>query len=1362
MWFDSVLDYLKSGPAHVVTSGSRRQKPYYRRRLLVEPLEDRWVPTTIVPTTFADGVLGSGSLRDAVLQFNADTGTADDTIQLLAGTYTLTIRNSHGHESAGLEGDLDLTRASHRWIIQGAGSSTIIDASQLQDRVFQIVNPGTPVVFRNLVIQSGLAQDNGTEGALPGTTDALGGGILNNGGNVTLDNVVLTNNVARGGNGAILSNGHNAQGGGIYSTGGSLSISGSTLTNNQAIGGNGTSYEGGGGGAGQGASLYATAGLLSISGSTLVNNQATGGNGGGGRYGGHGGAPGGFGQGAGVYATGVSLSISGGTFANNQATGGKGGDGTLIDDFAGPGAPGGAGQGAGLYATGGSLTISGSTFANNQATGGNGGAGGPGGVGGEGQGAGLNVSGATISLTNSTLSSNAVRGGNGGNGYVECNGGNGGAGQGGAIYDSTAPLAVTNVTVATNTVRGGDGGNGGDGSRASGNGGTGGAGQGGGLFSSSATVTINNSTLATNTVRGGDGGTGGDAQWWYVGGGNGGTGGAGQGAALFSSGSITFTNSTLSTNTVRGGNGGAGGIGNGFYFYGRGGNGGNGAAGLGGGMYVSGTFTLTNGTVAFNTAQASLGGAGGTGSPPGNPGSGGTGQGGGVANAGGTLHALNTLVGDNTAASASDLSGPLASLGHNLIGNSNGGSGYTATDLLDVDPLLGPLHNNGGPTLTHALLPGSPAIDAGDNTGATDFDQRGPGFARIVNGVIDIGAFEVQAATQATHYSVSAPATAVAGSAFNVTVTALNDSGNPVTGYTGTVHFTSSDAQAILPSDYTFTSGDAGVHTFSVTLKTVGAQSITATGTTDGLTGSATGILVSPAAASTLTFTGVPSTVTAGGAFGFTVTARDPFNNIATGYRGTVTFTSTDSQATLPANYTFTAADGGVHTFSGAILRTAGSRTLTAQDTADGTITGSGTVTVNPAAADHFRVSAPGTVTAGAALDVTVTALDAFNNTATGYTRTVSFTSTDASAVLPHDYTFAAADQGVHTFTNGVTLKTAGTQTITVTGTRIPTGTGIVSWWPGDGNTNDIVGGNNGTLHGGATFAPGIVGQAFSFPSAGAYFQAPANGLPTGNSDRTMELWVYINAFVTTEAMFASYGVFGIPNQAYGLGTSGSTVFFSQWGLGITGPSLQTGTWYHVAVTNVGNFATLYLNGTAVASGTLPINTPGGAYFYMGSVPAPYGATRQLNGLTDEAAVYNRALSAEEIRAIFDAGSAGHYRTITGSATVAVRPAAADHLLFLQQPTDTAAGQSISPAVTVEIVDQFGNVLTDDNNDTVTLSLGTNPSGGTLSGTPTVTVSGGIATFSDLSIDLVGDGYTLHATIGGSLLDIDSNAFRIT
>ena len=75
------------------------------------------------------------------------------------------------------------------------------------------------------------------------------------------------------------------------------------------------------------------------------------------------------------------------------------------------------------------------------------------------------------------------------------------------------------------------------------------------------------------------------------------------------------------------------------------------------------------------------------------------------------------------------------------------------------------------------------------------------------------------------------------------------------------------------------------------------------------------------------------------------------------------------------------------------------------------------------------------------------------------------------------------------------------------------------------------------------------------------------------------------------------------------------------------------------------------------------------------------------------------------------------------------------------------------------VVDQFGNILTSDDSDTVTLTIGSNPSGGTLSGT--LTVSGGIATFSDLSINVSGDGYTLHATTTG-LANADSVAFSIT
>ncbi len=118
-------------------------------------------------------------------------------------------------------------------------------------------------------------------------------------------------------------------------------------------------------------------------------------------------------------------------------------------------------------------------------------------------------------------------------------------------------------------------------------------------------------------------------------------------------------------------------------------------------------------------------------------------RGGGVSGANIVMH--NSIVAGNAGAPNVDLDGALTSSGFNLIGISTGGSGYASSDILDVDPMLGGLADNGGPTFTLALLPGSPAIDAGDNTDAPEWDQRGPGFPRIVNGTIDIGAFEVQA-----------------------------------------------------------------------------------------------------------------------------------------------------------------------------------------------------------------------------------------------------------------------------------------------------------------------------------------------------------------------------------------------------------------------------------------------------------------------------------------------------------------------------------------------------------------------------------------------------------------------------------------
>ncbi len=220
-------------------------------------------------------------------------------------------------------------------------------------------------------------------------------------------------------------------------------------------------------------------------------------------------------------------------------------------------------------------------------------------------------------------------------------------------------------------------------------------------------------------------------------------------------------------------------------------------------------------------------------------------------------------------------------------------------------------------------------------------------------------------------------------------------------------------------------------------LAVVNGGSVSNTGSIllNSMTGNFTGQIytLTTAATTSLAFTGLPSAANAGAALPFTLTALDPSNHPVTSYTGTVHFSSTDSGASsvIPADYTFTPADGGVHVFtSGAVLVTSGVQTLTAFDTAFNALNGSASVLVQPAALAHFSVSAPTGVLPNTAFDFTVMALDRFGNTITGYTGTVGFASSDPQALLP----------GNTTLTNGVgifsaTLKTAGKQTVTATDT---------------------------------------------------------------------------------------------------------------------------------------------------------------------------------------------------------------------------------------------------------------------------------------------------------------------------------------
>ena len=264
-----------------------------------------------------------------------------------------------------------------------------------------------------------------------------------------------------------------------------------------------------------------------------------------------------------------------------------------------------------------------------------------------------------------------------------------------------------------------------------------------------------------------------------------------------------------------------------------------------------------------------------------------------------------------------------------------------------------------------------PAFVAGVGTVSVSVTVAGLGVSITATDGAHSGAsnsFTVNAGA-ATRLVVSSGTSQVAGTPFSVTVTAKDANGNTATGYLGTVHFSSSDSGTgvSLPSNYAFKSGDLGTHTFTsaVSLMSVGTQSVTATDTaTSSIAGSQAGIVVKVSSGIHFVVTGFPDPATAGSAGTVTVTVKDQFGNVYSGYTGIVKITSTDSSAVLPANAALTS---GVGSF-GVTLKTAGSQSIFATDTANSAINGSQTgLTVNSAGLDHFAFSFVGDQTAGSA-----------------------------------------------------------------------------------------------------------------------------------------------------------------------------------------------------------------------------------------------------------------------------------------------------------------------------------------------------------------------------------------------------------
>jgi hypothetical protein len=443
---------------------------------------------------------------------------------------------------------------------------------------------------------------------------------------------------------------------------------------------------------------------------------------------------------------------------------------------------------------------------------------------------------ADLTLSNCVFTGNTVGGGSE-------------SGRGGAIYSVAGSLVLTNCTITDNHAQGSGPANGGGIYLAGGQlslnhctvSGNSAATDGGGLYNLNGVLTATDTTVASNT--------------------------SGLGAGIEDHNMMTLTNCAIVNNVASAG---AGGINDGgFDTFTNCTIAGNTTSGIGGGIYNTAIsqLTLTACTIAGNTALLGGGGiawAGGAVTAnnctfSGN--SADSGSGGAIlmlnaiqlgtleltsgtlsqnsaADAGGldignsfiSVSMRNTIVAGNQAAdNVADVQGAVFSFGHNLIGQVDGSTGWQPSDLTGtsnhpLDPRLGPLQDNGGPTATQAPFADSPAIDNGDPVLYRSLDQRGT--SRNFDGFVarpDIGAVEAE---NAVSLRLIAPEHVGVGQPFALTVLALDQWGNIATTYAGTVHFDTTDLGGVLPPDYTFATGDQGVQTFAVTLTTPGSQSI--------------------------------------------------------------------------------------------------------------------------------------------------------------------------------------------------------------------------------------------------------------------------------------------------------------------------------------------------------------------------------------------------------------------------------------------------------------------------------------------------------------------------------------------------------
>ena len=235
--------------------------------------------------------------------------------------------------------------------------------------------------------------------------------------------------------------------------------------------------------------------------------------------------------------------------------------------------------------------------------------------------------------------------------------------------------------------------------------------------------------------------------------------------------------------------------------------------------------------------------------------------------------------------------------------------------------------------------------------------------------------------------------------------------------------------------------------------------------------------------------------------------------------------------------------------------------------------------------------------------------------------------------------------------------------------------TGMVGWYPGDGNANDLVGGNNGSLHGGVTFNTGEVAQAFVLDGTTGYVDfGNANNLNVSGSDFSVDTWVN---FASTSSEMSIVDKMNPTNNGdgwrlykrsdnhfsfcFGDGAGDCTV-----GAVSSTTVAEPSTWYHLTASKNGSTTLLYVNGvqegSSVTLASIVDTNAGSLLLGHNSLSGAF-----LNGSIDEVEIFNRSLSPSELNAVFASGNAGKCK-IGPTPTATVTPTAA----LTRTPTPTA------------------------------------------------------------------------------------------